>query len=84
MEFARKRAWRISFNALDWLNVRVTYNSLHILSREEVEARYKHTAQKSLSGGTINEIATRIEPVTKTQLIGFMFALIGLMILFWQ
>jgi hypothetical protein len=78
------RDWKISFNALEWLNVRVTYNSLHILSREEVETRYKHTAQKSLSGGTINEIATRIEPVTKAQLIGSMFALIGLMILFWQ
>ncbi len=78
------RDWRISWNALEWLNVKVTIEGFHILSREETVARYVDTAQKSLGGGKSNEIDTRIESVTKAQLVWCTISLIGLMILFFK
>lgn len=78
------RDWRISFNALEWLNVKVTPQGLHILSYEEVVARYADTARKSQGGGKSNEIDTRIESVTKAQLVWFMISLIGFVTLFFK
>jgi LexA-binding, inner membrane-associated putative hydrolase len=78
------RDWRISFNALRWLNVKVTRHGLHILSHEEVVARYADTARKSLSGGKSNEVDTRIESVTKAQLVCFTILIIGLVTLFFK
>lgn len=76
------RDWQISWNALEWLNVKVTRNGLHVLSREEVAVRYADTARKSLGGGKSNEVATRIESVTRAQLVWFTISLIGLLTLF--
>lgn len=76
------RDWRISFNPLEWLNVKVTQHGLHFMTREEVAARYADTERKSESGGIENEVTSRIETVTSMQLAGFAACVLGLIVLF--
>jgi hypothetical protein len=78
------RDWKISFNPLRWMNIRVTPHGLHILSQAEVEKRYAETARKSQDGGAKDEIETRIEKVTRAQLISITGCLVGLVLLFLQ
>lgn len=72
------RDWRISWNALEWLNVKVTRHGFYVLSQKEVAARYAETARKSKVGGAANEVATRIEAITMMQLVWFSVCLLGL------
>lgn len=74
--------WKISFDALRWLNIKITSQGLHILSQNEVIRRYQETAEKSAAGGVGNEFKSRIEPVTTAQVFSLAISFSGLILLY--
>lgn len=74
------RDWRVSFDPLRWLHIRTTRHGLHVLSPAEVTERYANTRRQSEGSGLHNEVATRLEPVTKAQLATFTLTLVGLLL----
>jgi hypothetical protein len=76
------REGRISFDPHRWLNIRINTQGVHLLSQEEVERRYTETARKSM--GVESEIETRVETVTRVQVIWFTGCVIGIIALVFQ